>query len=427
MMITEKLDHSRIKATFDVTKEEFETALDYSFKKNNEKVTIKGFRKGKAPRDMFEKIYGVEALYEDALDYILNNKLMEIYKDETLNKQFVGGIVPEIAKDENVERGHDFKVSLIFDVRPEFNLPQYKGVEVKEADTTVTAEDVQNAINNLLKPKAKKEPKEDKTIALGDIAKFDFKGYVNDEAFAGGEANDYELKIGSNQFIPGFESQMVGMKEGETKDVIVTFPENYGAAELAGKEAKFVVKVNQVFTEVLPELTEDFIKTLNIKDVNTKEELEAYEEKELKSRKEVAEKDRQTNEIINKILDNTVIDMPESMINERVNAMRKQYEDQAKRYNIPFETFLSLMGTNKEKFEAETLEQGKRNAIFTEVVSKIIEVEKLEPKEEDIKKALGITEENNKKVSPEEYQRAYSNLAYDNIVKFLLDNAVYTK
>ena len=220
---------------------------------------------------------------------------------------------------------------------------------------------------------------------------------------------------------------MVGMKEGETKDVIVTFPENYGAAELAGKEAKFVVKVNQVFTEVLPELTEDFIKTLNIKDVNTKEELEAYEEKELKSRKEVAEKDRQTNEIINKILDNTVIDMPESMINERVNAMRKQYEDQAKRYNIPFETFLSLMGTNKEKFEAETLEQGKRNAIFTEVVSKIIEVEKLEPKEEDIKKALGITEENNKKVSPEEYQRAYSNLAYDNIVKFLLDNAVYTK
>ncbi len=427
MMITEKLDHSRIKATFDVTKEEFETALDYSFKKNNEKVTIKGFRKGKAPRDMFEKIYGVEALYEDALDYILNNKLMEIYKDETLNKQFVGGIVPEIAKDEKVERGHDFKVSLIFDVRPEFNLPQYKGVEVKEADTTVTAEDVQNAINNLLKPKAKKEPKEDKTIALGDIAKFDFKGYVNDEAFAGGEANDYELKIGSNQFIPGFESQMVGMKEGETKDVIVTFPENYGAAELAGKEAKFVVKVNQVFTEVLPELTEDFIKTLNIKDVNTKEELEAYEEKELKSRKEVAEKDRQTNEIINKILDNTVIDMPESMINERVNAMRKQYEDQAKRYNIPFETFLSLMGTNKEKFEAETLEQGKRNAIFTEVVSKIIEVEKLEPKEEDIKKALGITEENNKKVSPEEYQRAYSNLAYDNIVKFLLDNAVYTK
>ncbi len=427
MMITEKLDHSRIKATFDVTKEEFETALDYSFKKNNEKVTIKGFRKGKAPRDMFEKIYGVEALYEDALDYILNNKLMEIYKDETLNKQFVGGIVPEIANDEKVERGHDFKVSLIFDVRPEFNLPQYKGVEIKEADTTVTAEDVQNAINNLLKPKAKKEPKEDKTIALGDIAKFDFKGYVNDEAFAGGEANDYELKIGSNQFIPGFESQMVGMKEGETKDVIVTFPENYGAAELAGKEAKFVVKVNQVFTEVLPELTEDFIKTLNIKDVNTKEELEAYEEKELKSRKEVAEKDRQTNEIINKILDNTVIDMPESMINERVNAMRKQYEDQAKRYNIPFETFLSLMGTNKEKFEAETLEQGKRNAIFTEVVSKIIEVEKLEPKEEDIKKALGITEENNKKVSPEEYQRAYSNLAYDNIVKFLLDNAVYTK
>ncbi len=425
-MITEKLDHSRVKATFDVTKDEFEKALDYSFNKNNEKVTIKGFRKGKAPREIFEKMYGVESLYEDALDYILNNKLMEILKDETYSKTFVGGVYPEIAKEEKVERGHDFKVSLIFDVRPEFNLPQYKEVEVKEADTTVTAEDVDNAINNLLRPKAKKEQKEDKTIALGDIAKFDFKGYVDDKPFEGGEAHDYELKIGSNQFIPGFETQMVGMKEGETKDVLVKFPEQYQAAELAGKDAKFVVTIHQVLTEVLPELDEEFIKTLNIKDVTTKEELRAYEEKELKSRKEVAEKDRQTNELINKILDNTVIDMPESLINSRVNQMRKQYEDQAKRYNIPFETFLSLMGTDKEKFETETYNQGKRNAIFSEVMSKIIEAEKLEPKEEEIRAFLNIKDDK-KKISQDDFQRAFSNLAYDNLINFLLKNAKYVK
>ncbi len=426
-MITEKLEHSRVKATFDVTKDEFETALDYSFKKNVEKVTIKGFRKGKAPRDIFEKLYGVEALYEDALDYVLNNKLMEIYKDETLKNEVVGGFVPEIDKDEKIERGHDFKVSIIFDVRPEFNLPQYKGVEVKEADTTVSQEDIDNAINNLLKPKAKKEPKEDKTIALGDYAKFDFKGFVNDEAFEGGEAKDYELKIGSNQFIPGFEAQMVGMKEGETKDINVTFPENYGAENLAGKPAKFEVTVHQVLVEILPELNDDFVKSLNIKDVNTKDELVAYEEKELKARKETAEKDRQTNEIINKILDNTVIDMPASMINSRVDAMRKQYENQAKMYNIPFDTFLSLMGLDKEKFETETYEHGKRNAIFSEVMSRIIEEEKLAPSEEELKEALGITEENKKKVTPEEYDSAFSRLAYDHVVKFLLDNATYTK
>ena len=425
-MNIEKLEHSRVKVTFDVKKEEFETALDYSFNKNNAKVTIKGFRKGKAPRDVFEKHYGVEALYEDALDYIFNQKLFSLSKDESFEYDIVGNIVPDLDKETKVERGVDFKASLEFDVRPEFNLPQYKGVEVKEADTNVTSEEVNNAINALIKPKAKKEAKEDKTIDLGDIAVFDFEGFIEDKAFEGGKASNYELKIGSKQFIPGFEDQMVGMKEGETKDVIVTFPTNYQATDLAGKEAKFVVTVHQVLNEVLPELTDDFVASLNIKDVKNKEELEAYELNELKKRKEVAEKDRQTNELINKILDNTVIDMPQSEIDSRVKALRSQYENQAKMYNIPFDTFLQLMGTDKEKFETETYNQGKRNAIFTEVFSKIVEVEKLEPSEEELKADLGITDDK-KKVTQEQYQQSYSKLAYNKFIEFLLANATYTK
>lgn len=425
-MNIEKLEHSRVKVTFDVKKEEFETALDYSFNKNNAKVTIKGFRKGKAPRDVFEKHYGVEALYEDALDYIFNQKLFSLSKDESFEYDIVGNIVPDLDKETKVERGVDFKASLEFDVRPEFNLPQYKGVEVKEADTNVTSEEVNNAINALIKPKAKKEAKEDKTIALGDIAVFDFEGFIEDKAFEGGKASNYKLKIGSKQFIPGFEDQMVGMKEGETKDVIVTFPTDYQATDLAGKEAKFVVTVHQVLNEVLPELTDDFVVSLNIKDVKNKEELEAYELNELKKRKEVAEKDRQTNELINKILDNTVIDMPQSEIDSRVKALRSQYENQAKMYNIPFDTFLQLMGTDKEKFETETYNQGKRNAIFTEVFSKIVEVEKLEPSEEELKADLGITDDK-KKVTQEQYQQSYSKLAYNKFIEFLLANATYTK
>ena len=425
-MNIEKLEHSRVKVTFDIKKEEFETALDYSFNKNNAKVTIKGFRKGKAPRDVFEKHYGVEALYEDALDYIFNQKLFSLSKDESFEYDIVGNIVPDLDKETKVERGVDFKASLEFDVRPEFNLPQYKGVEVKEADTNVTSEEVNNAINALIKPKAKKEAKEDKTIALGDIAVFDFEGFIEDKAFEGGKASNYELKIGSKQFIPGFEDQMVGMKEGETKDVIVTFPTDYQATDLAGKEAKFVVTVHQVLNEVLPELTDDFVASLNIKDVKNKEELEAYELNELKKRKEVAEKDRQTNELINKILDNTVIDMPQSEIDSRVKALRSQYENQAKMYNIPFDTFLQLMGTDKEKFETETYNQGKRNAIFTEVFSKIVEVEKLEPSEEELKADLGITDDK-KKVTQEQYQQSYSKLAYNKFIEFLLANATYTK
>lgn len=425
-MNIEKLEHSRVKVTFDIKKEEFETALDYSFNKNNAKVTIKGFRKGKAPRDVFEKHYGVEVLYEDALDYIFNQKLFSLSKDESFEYDIVGNIVPDLDKETKVERGVDFKASLEFDVRPEFNLPQYKGVEVKEADTNVTSEEVNNAINALIKPKAKKEAKEDKTIALGDIAVFDFEGFIEDKAFEGGKASNYELKIGSKQFIPGFEDQMVGMKEGETKDVIVTFPTDYQATDLAGKEAKFVVTVHQVLNEVLPELTDDFVASLNIKDVKNKEELEAYELNELKKRKEVAEKDRQTNELINKILDNTVIDMPQSEIDSRVKALRSQYENQAKMYNIPFDTFLQLMGTDKEKFETETYNQGKRNAIFTEVFSKIVEVEKLEPSEEELKADLGITDDK-KKVTQEQYQQSYLKLAYNKFIEFLLANATYTK
>ncbi len=423
-MTTEKLEHSRIKATFDITAEDFEVALDKSFAENVKKVTIKGFRKGKAPREIFEKNYGVESLYEEALNYIFNQKVEELYKSEEYKNKIVSQFVPELDWN-NIKRGSNFTISLLFDVRPEFNLPAYKGIEVKKANTEVSEDEVNESINRLLQPKAKREDKEDKTIALGDIAEFDYKGYVDDEAFEGGEAKNYSLKIGSKHFIPGFEEQMVGMKEGETKDVLVTFPEKYQAENLAGKPAKFVVTVNKVFTEVLPELTDDFIKSLDIKDVNTKDELVEYKKQELVSQKENSEIDRQTNDVINFLINNTVVDMPESLIQRRIDLFRNNYEEQAKRYNIPLETFLQLIGTNKEKFDKDTAEQGKRNAIFIEVMAKVVEEEKLQPTIEEINEKLGITEDNKKKVSSQQFESAFSEITYDKFVKFLLDNAKY--
>lgn len=422
-MIKEKLEHSRVKVVFDVTPEEFEAALNDSFKKNNEKVTIKGFRKGHAPRDVFEKIYGVESLYTDALDYVFNQKVKEIYEDKELVSEIVGQFEPNVEGDEKLERGKAFKVSLSFDVYPEVSLPQYKGIEVKAIDANVTDEEVNNAVELLRRPKAVKNNKAEQVIALNDIAVFDFKGFVDDKAFEGGEASNYELKIGSHQFIPGFEEQMVGMKAGETKDVIVTFPENYGAKDLAGKEAKFVVTVHEVKEEVLPELNDEFVKELKIENVNTVEELFNNKKEELKTRKEAAEKDRQIDEIINKILDNAVVDMPEAMNMERVNQLRGQYEAQAKMYNIPFETFLQLMGTDKEKFEENILNQGKRQALFNVVISKLIEVENLAPSKEAIEAHFAEQNKELAKVSQQDYARAYSDLAYKAVVTFLLDNA----
>lgn len=422
-MEKEKLEHSQLKFSFEVTAEAFEKALDYSFEKNNKNVTLKGFRKGHAPRNVFEKEYGVEALYEEALNYIFREQINEIVKDKELTKQFVGEFMPVL--DEKIERGKAFKAALVIDVYPEVTLPKYKGVEVTKADTEVNAEELNNAIEMLRKPHSKKENKDSDTLENDDIAVFDFKGFVDGEAFEGGEANNYELKIGSHQFIPGFEDQMIGMKKGEEKDLNVTFPKEYGASHLAGKDAVFKVKLHEIKVEVLPELNDEFVKSLNLKDVNTVEELKTSKTNELKERKTQAERDRQVDTIINNILDNTVCDMPQSMIDERVNGLRAQYENQAKMYNIPFETFLQLVGLDKEKFEANTLEQGKRQALFNVVMSKLIEVEKLEPAEDVLKTKVESIAKDKAKPTAQEYMRAYSDLAYQNLVEFLLANASY--
>ena len=196
-MVVEKLEHSQVKITFDVTAEEFEKALDAAFEVENAKVTIKGFRAGKAPRSVFEKTYGVESLYDEALNTILNEKVDEIYKDQELARTIVGRFMP--ALDEKIVRGNPFKVSLIVDVYPEVELPEYKGVEVKAKQLAATEEEVLAAVNALAKKDAEMVTKAEQVIAKGDYATFDFAGSVDGVAFPGGTAENYELQIGSGQ------------------------------------------------------------------------------------------------------------------------------------------------------------------------------------------------------------------------------------
>lgn len=427
-MVTEKLEHSRVKATFDVTADEFERALDKAFEVNNAKVTIKGFRAGKAPRSVYEKHYGVESLYDEALNVILNEKASEIYKDENLAKEICGQFEPNFEGEDKLERGKDFKISLTFDVYPEVNLPQYKGLEVAKKVLEATEDEVDAEVKSVLKKDAEMVAKDEQVIAEGDYATFDFVGSVDGVEFPGGKADNYELQIGSHQFIPGFEEQMVGMKAEETKDINVTFPENYGEASLAGKPAVFKVTVHEVKTEKLPELNDEYVKGLKIDGVNTVEELKANKKAALEAKKAVSEKDRQVNELITKIVDNAVVDMPKSLIDEKVNAIRGQYEQQAKMYNIPFDTFLGLMNVKKEDFEAQTLEQGTKQALFNVVASKIIEVENLTPSKEAVEelaekdaKANGKTKE---AMLKQNVARYYSELAYQALVDVILNNAV---
>ena len=427
-MVTEKLEHSRVKATFDVTADEFERALDKAFEVNNAKVTIKGFRAGKAPRSVYEKHYGVESLYDEALNVILNEKASEIYKDENLAKEICGQFEPNFEGEDKLERGKDFKISLTFDVYPEVKLPQYKGLEVAKKVLEATDEEVEAEVKSVLKKDAEMVAKEEQVIAEGDYATFDFVGSVDGVEFPGGKADNYELQIGSHQFIPGFEEQMVGMKAEETKDINVTFPENYGEASLAGKPAVFKVTVHEVKAEKLPELNDEYVKGLKIDGVNTVEELKANKKAAIEASKAVSEKDRQVNELITKIVDNAVVDMPKALIDEKVNDIRGQYEKQAKMYNIPFDTFLGLMNVKKEDFEAQTLDQGTKQALFNVIATKIIEVENLTPSKEAVEelaekdaKANGKTKE---AMLKQNVARSYSELAYQALVDVILNNAV---
>jgi trigger factor len=273
-MTFERLEHSQIKASFEVSAEEFAVALDEAFKICNEKVTIDGFRKGKAPKSVYLKRYGVESLYADAIDAAVSKKMRE---ELLTNTEIQIASQPMLDVDyATVAEGQGFNFTLTFDTFPEVVLGEYKGVKVKGLDNTVTEAEIANEKSRLLKDKIVVETKEEQVIALGDIAVFDFLGTVDGVAFDGGAAENYELEIGSHQFIPGFEEQMVGMEANTEKDITVTFPENYGAPNLAGKEAVFHITLHEVKAKTTPELTDELVVELKVEGVNTVSEFEAH-------------------------------------------------------------------------------------------------------------------------------------------------------
>ena len=424
-MKVENLSNSRVKVVFEVKAEDFDKALDKAFDKVIVNVTMPGFRKGKAPKSKFLSVYGYEALYNDALDVVFNEKAAEIYADKDLANKMIGQFEPNI-ESKDFGKDKDFEVSLSFDVIPDFELPQYKGVEVAKPVYEATEEEINSSVDSILKAHATQNVKAEQVIAKGDFAKFDFVGKVDGIEFQGGSAKDYELEIGSGQFIPGFEDQMIGMKKDEVKDINVTFPENYGQKDLAGKAAVFTITLHEVKEQKLPELNDEFVASLNL-DAKTVEELKASKKKEIEERKAVSEKDKMVDAIINKVLDATVVDVPQSMIDERVNQMKSQYEQQAKMYNIPFETFLGFMGTTVEQFNDVTAREALKTAKFNLVASKIMEVEKLEPTKEELEaraeKDVEASKLTKEQLMQQNVAKYYNELAYNKLIDLLVSNA----
>ncbi|MCU0105061.1 trigger factor [Acholeplasma vituli] len=377
----EKLSTNRAKFTFEVTPHEFEHGLDHAFDHAVQNVEIKGFRKGKVPRNIFENKFGVESLYEDALNHVIGHLYQQIFDEKSVT--VVGE--PQIDLDiKNVKRGEPFSLSIIVPIKPEVTLGDYKGVEVAKKNLVATDAEIDAEIKKLLAQNSSLEAKTTDVLENGDTAIFDFEGFVDNVPFDGGKAENYELVIGSGQFIPGFEEGMLGLRIGESRDVNVVFPEQYQAEHLAGKPAVFKVKLHELKVAKLEELNDAFVVGLKREGVETVEALKADIKKSLESQKESSEADRITGTAVKFACDNATVDIPQEMIDSEVNQLRKNVENQAKQYNIDFEMFVQLNGLTMDQFNSEMNKQAKERVLTSLVIEAVAQKENIVATEAEI-------------------------------------------
>ncbi len=365
--------------TVTVAATEVDNALDQAFKKVVKQINVPGFRKGKMPRPVFEKMYGVEALYQDALEIVINGSYPTALDEAGIEPVDY----PEISGTENFAKGTDFTYTATVTVKPEPKLGDYKGLEVTKQSAEVTAEEIQSMIDAQLAKKAELEIKEDEAIVEGDTAVIDFEGFVGEEAFEGGKGEDYPLEIGSGSFIPGFEEQLVGAKSGETKDVLVTFPEEYHAAELAGKEAKFVVTVKEVKTKVLPELTDEFAKEID-PEVETVEALKAKLTETTKANKEADAEATLRDELVEKAAENAEVEIPQGMINTEVDRMIQEFGQRLQTQGMNLDLYYQFSGQDEAALRTQMAEEAANRVKVSLVLEAIGQAENIEVTEEEI-------------------------------------------
>lgn len=379
----EKKDGNTGVLTIEVPAEKVNKALDQAFQKIVKQINVPGFRKGKVPRNIFEKRFGVEALYQDALEILVPEEYSKAV-DET-------GIFPvdypEIGELDGFEKDKDFTFTAKVTVKPEPKLGEYKGLEVKKLSTEVTDEEVEEQIQNLLNRKAEFEIKEDEPIVEGDIAVIDFEGFIGDEAFEGGKGEDYSLEIGSGQFIPGFEDQLVGVKAGETKDVQVTFPEEYHAEELAGKDATFKVTVKEVKTKVLPELNDEFAKEAD-PEVESVDELRNKIKERLAEQKKNEAESTLRDELVEKAAENAEMDIPEAMIHNEIHRMIDEFAQRLQMQGMSLDLYYQFSGQTEKDLHEQFKEDAETRVRISLTLEAIAKAENIEVTQEDIDKEL---------------------------------------
>ena len=384
----EKLSGCKVKLSFVAEAEAFDVALDKAFEKKVKDVKVDGFRPGKLPKDIYMKRFGEASLYDEVIDQIVNE---EFAKAVTSKKLEVVGR-PNLDVDfETLGHGKKLKFTIEVEVWPDVTLGEYKGIEVEKEKVEVKDEDVEEDINRTLKNYAELEVVEGGKLEKGQTAVFDFEGFVDGVAFEGGKAENYSLEIGSGQFIPGFEDQMVGMEAGTEKDINVKFPDEYQAENLKGKDATFHIKLHEIKKRVIPALDEAFVKELEIENIGTVEDYRNFvKEKLLKDRSEAAE-NKLNDDILTKAVDNATVEIPEALVEEEVNRNFRQVENQAKMYKMPVEQLLKYYGIDSVEAYKEALKPGATANVKQRIVfGEIAKVEKLKVSDKDYQKELDL-------------------------------------
>ena len=378
----EKLEGNDGVLTVEVSAEEFTKALDEAFKKVAKEVSVPGFRKGKIPRGMFEQRFGVESLYQDALDIILPTvypKAIDEAGIEPVDR-------PEIDV-EQIEKGKSLIFTAKVTVKPEVKLGEYKGLEVEKLDETVTDEEVDNELKQLQERHAELAVKEEGAIENGDTVIIDFDGYVDGEAFEGGAADNYSLEIGSGSFIPGFEEQLVGLETGAEKDVEVTFPEEYHAENLAGKPAVFKVKVHEIKSKELPALDDEFAKDVN-DEVETFEELRAQTRTRLEESKKSEAENNLRDTLVEKAAEGVEVDIPNALIENEISRMMQEFEQRLQMQGMNLELYFQFSGQDEAALKAQMQEDAEKRVKYNLTLEAIVKAENIDVSDEDVEAEL---------------------------------------
>lgn len=365
--------------TIKIEGEEWKKALDKAFNDKKRDTVVDGFRKGKVPRDVYEKHYGKESLFIPAADYVLQDAYMKVMEENKL--------VPVVQPDVNLGGIDEDGVEFVFKIitKPEVNVKKYKGLKIEKEKVEVTKEEIEHELSHVLEKYTELVTKDGK-VESGNVAVIDFEGFKDGVAFEGGKGENYSLEIGSNTFIPGFEDQVIGMIVGEEKDINLTFPEDYGAKDLAGAAVVFKVKVNEIKEKQTRELDEEFFEDLGMEGVDSKEKLEKEIEESIKARKEMEAENNYVDKILEEVSKNVEVDIPEEMVNEEIDRLMKRFEENMRMQGISLDLYYQFSRTTEADLRNQLEKEAYSNVLYRLMLEEIMTLEKIEVTEEEVEK-----------------------------------------